>query len=856
MNKTIRMILAALALAGGTAMNAADYTTLRIDAAEKHQRITGFGAFVCSPSFGYNHMSTTEIQKVWGPTSTLGCNIMRLYIPVGEGAWGSSLATAKLARQMGLTVFASPWGQPAEWKTNNTSNAKNDDGTLGSLKPENYGDYAEYLNNYATYLKDNGAALDAISIQNEPDMPATYAGCMWTPNEIATFLKEHRSKIDCPVIAAESVGMSDSYANALYNSQVLPHFDIYGGHQYGGLQSAFKKFAAKGKEIWQTEYLINWQEIEGSTRTFAWAKDAFNFANSINTCMLNDVNAWIHYAAKRFYALMGDGTNGTTNGTITKRGYIMGQFSKHVTGMTRIGTAWTDNTSGLTGSAYLSQSGDTVVAVVINNSSDLVPLKFDLPFYTLGVKTVLTSQNSNMRTTGKTLTEETCRPMVNVAKSSVTTYVFVKSAERAASAMTAQRVNFDMIEGLTPTKTTFGTAYKMTGKTLTFDHSHSLISGNTAATNGALALPQRYDRLVMHVNSVSSAYSLTSDNTTLYYINSAGEVSSHNYGKIEFTNTENFDLVFDLSPATLTDGCTALLSISNSNWNSVLTLKLGNVYLQGAEAYGMRLSGAFSTDDSNWLDCMENDKFVWAQLPADNDAPAASAEKLSANRNLLVYLTGPASSAVRNTVVNGRCESLALNSAYNFRTLTDFTATTATLDTEVNGWRMIAVPFATTVPEGVEVSTLNISTATIQASPLAPGTAIAAHTPLLVKGSGRVTFTGTGTVSGILPNTDSALHPAYCATPLYAGDYILKVVDGAPAFEKLTAASTLSPFDVYLEMDGAADLLSLDIITAVSGVKDGAEAMPKQLFDVLGRKVSNNYRGIVTDRNARKYLLK
>ena len=112
-------------------------STLKIDATNQHQRITGFGAFVCSPQFTYNHMSTSEIKKVWGSTSTLGCNIMRLYIPIGKNAWSQSLATAKLAKQMGLIVFASPWGQPAEWKTNNSSNAKNADGEQGYLKKEN-----------------------------------------------------------------------------------------------------------------------------------------------------------------------------------------------------------------------------------------------------------------------------------------------------------------------------------------------------------------------------------------------------------------------------------------------------------------------------------------------------------------------------------------------------------------------------------------------------------------------------------------------------------------------------------------------------------------------------------------------
>ena len=65
----------------------AQTTTMRLNADARHQHITGFGGFVCSPQFGYNHMSQTEIKRVWGNGSTVGCNIMRLYIPIGRNAW-------------------------------------------------------------------------------------------------------------------------------------------------------------------------------------------------------------------------------------------------------------------------------------------------------------------------------------------------------------------------------------------------------------------------------------------------------------------------------------------------------------------------------------------------------------------------------------------------------------------------------------------------------------------------------------------------------------------------------------------------------------------------------------------------
>ena len=120
-----------------------------------------------------------------------------------------------------------------------------------------------------------------------------------------------------------------------------------------------------------TEYLINWNENSGTTRNFDYAKDVFNFFRSINTCMLGDFNAWIHYAAKRYYGMLGDGQYGTSSGTVTKRGYVMAHFARFVTGMTRVEGEISDAAfTPLEGSVYISQSGDTVVAVLINPSSE------------------------------------------------------------------------------------------------------------------------------------------------------------------------------------------------------------------------------------------------------------------------------------------------------------------------------------------------------------------------------------------------------------------------------------------------------------------------------------------------------
>ncbi|HEX2935393.1 MAG TPA: hypothetical protein VHO72_08565, partial [Bacteroidales bacterium] len=562
----------------------AQTATIRLNSSVTYQKITGFGGFVNSPTFAYNHMSADEIKKLWGKNSEAGYNIMRLYIPIGEGSWSQSLETAKLAKSLGITIFASPWSMPAEWKTNNNIAAVYTDGNgveqIGYLKAEYYDDYANYLNNYVVYLRNNGVELDAISIQNEPDMKATYAGCIWTPAQIASFIKDYGDLISCKIIAAEGVGISDNYANAFLDPDVIDKFDIFGGHQYGAIQTAHKQFLAKGKDVWMTEYLINWNSDENTTRNFIWTKDAFTFAEKLNAAMIANVSAWIHYASKRYYGMMGDGTNGTTTGEITKRGYILSHFAKYAIGTTRIENTWIDDSNTLNGSAYLSVTGDSVVIMVINPSDKTYSLTADLPFYTLSGKSIATTALLNMSATSISLTEETCRPKVSISPSSFTTLIFKKNSVRPASQMTGTPLYYNKIEDQTVTNIAFGNTYQLSGKTATFDHSNSLISSNTTNSNGYIKLNDNFNKLIFHLDNISSTMNYTAANTTLYYVNSSGNVNSRNYGTVNFVQNGSSDWVFDISRQVLTDGCAGVLGISNGNYSSILTMRFGDVYFK------------------------------------------------------------------------------------------------------------------------------------------------------------------------------------------------------------------------------------------------------------------------------------
>lgn len=715
--------------------------TVRFDTSVKHQRITGFGAFVCSPQFTYNHMSSSEINKVWGTSSTLGCNIMRLYIPIGKSAWGQSLQTAKDAKKKGLIVFASPWGQPAEWKTNGTSNAKNSDGTLGYLKKENWADYAQYLEDYVQYMRKNGVELDAISIQNEPDWQASYAGCLWSASDIAEFVKTYGRTISCKIMAPETLAVSDAYANALNKTDVIDCFDIYGGHQYGGIQSAYKNLGKKGKEIWMTEYLINWNEIENTTRNFDFTKDFFDFFRAINTCMLGDFNAWIHYAAKRYYGLLGDGTNGAgSSGVITKRGYIMAHFAKFATGMTRINA----DLGGMEGSAYLSQTGDTVVAVMANPTDNSSEMTFDLPFYTLGGELRTTGKSQSFKKTTLTQETETCRPVVTIAAQSVVTVQFVKSRERQVSNMKGSVTYFErkLLDDMKTTKTNFGTAFKLSNKTgKKFDSSNPLISSRKNLSYGYIALDDSYSQLVMHINKVTTTSALTAGGTILYYVNSQGEVATHEYGRLDLSRGENFDLVFDISPATLTDGCIGLLSLTCDNTQSHLTINFGDVYLtSGNTTYAGILSGVYVGDDSNVLEFSSDPACTSIDMTTVTELPATLPWMDASNR--VVYVSAESQLTGHNVVKDGVCASLVLNEAWGvFRPMTAFTATSASYTCMVNGQHIVQLPFQATVPEGVYTYTL---TEDLQPTVV---TIVPAHQPVLVEAQGEVTFLGSGNVS-------------------------------------------------------------------------------------------------------------
>lgn len=768
-----------------------------------YQKITGFGGFVNSPQFGYNHMTTAEIQQMWGAASEAGYNVMRMYIPTGENSWAQTVPTAQLAKNLGIKLFASPWSMPTEWKTQNVIGSQYDSSGIKRpvyLKPENYGDYGRYLNNFVKLLRNNGAELDAISLQNEPDFMVDYAGCFWTAAQITKFLRENRDSITCPVMAPETVGMSDAYATALNAPDVLPKFQIYGGHQYGGIGTTFKNLQAQGKELWMSEYLLNWVTTN-VTRNFDWTIDGFSFASAVNDAMLANVNAWVHYATKRYYGLIGDGTYGTTLGVITKRGRILSHYAKYITGSTRVQNTFNDATGSLSGTAYLSVTGDSVFVMVMNPSTNTYSLAVDLPFLSNSGKTVKTTATEDMITTGITFTE-TNRPKVTISPSSVTTLVFKKSGDFTPSQLVSDVVNYKKIETQAPTSAAFGTAYQLSNKTAVLSANSRLISTNTTASNGYLSLDSNYNRLVFHVDTLTSAGSYTSANTTLTYVNAAGVTKTYNYGTINFTQRTNFDMILDISTNVLTDTCRGVISLVNGNAVSILTFKFKNVFFALGTEKGQTFSGPYSPYDGPLLDAFDdttntslNFTSVTGSIPAQTDWYATAV-----NKNAVFYTTAGTLSNRTNVVSGGTSNTLALSDmGGDFYAPTPFASTNATYQCTLAGYKMLTLPFAASIPTGLRAYTLSFSGSQIDGTLITNGT-IPANTPVLVRGSGAFTFSGTGNILSLLNPKTGIATAVYIRVKVPLNSYYLTLQNGIPSFSRSTTSvqPALNSFDAYL----------------------------------------------------------
>jgi O-glycosyl hydrolase len=375
-----------------------------------YQYIRGFGGQAVAWG-NFPQDSLDDYERMYNPTTGLGYNILRIMIPSGDtdaetGIMGyvrnettgdkdrsHYFDMVKKVNSYGGYVLASPWSPPAEWKTND-STVGGQGGADAKLKTAYYNQYAAWLKQYCQVMRSNGAPIYAVSIQNEPNYKASYDGCEWDPNDMRDFLKQVGNftgvagtssavkgwggGAETPrvlIMNGESAN-TPSINNAAMNDETSRNvINLIGRHNYGSTSESYYNTAKSyGKEVWMTEHNINSQNEAGypndSTYNYIW-----RFMNSVDaTIRLNNESAFIWWALKRFYSMIGDGQYGTVDGAILPRGYGLSHYAKYATGFTRIAvTGKTSSGAGLSNfnsSSFVSEYNDTSARATAFVSAD------------------------------------------------------------------------------------------------------------------------------------------------------------------------------------------------------------------------------------------------------------------------------------------------------------------------------------------------------------------------------------------------------------------------------------------------------------------------------------------------------
>ena len=397
-------------LATSVVIQAATKTVTVTVYTKEHQTVTGFGGACCDGAMCPYGTDTKPVQLLYGPTSAIGLNIMRMEIsPNFKGDitaadvgwdtpydWKGSLPSAKIVKQRGGIVFGTPWSPPGDYKTNGKAqggNTEDEKAVRGKLRTDCYEKFFPWLNTFLKYMKTNKVNVDAVSIQNEPDWWVNYSGCLYTPEEQLTLVKNYAHLLDretysgVRLISGEPLGFDPKYSDMLLNDPVArEQIDIIAGHLYGhpplgNMKSASTLAKQYGKEVWMTEHSVS-DKIEG--RLPNWHEQLL-FAEELNECMLSGCTGYIYWYMRAHWAFVGTGETkyGTANkkNTLLPRAYVISHFAKNVTGATRLGTACSvtlKTEADFESSAYI--KGDSLIVMAIDTTKTGRSMKLKLPY--------------------------------------------------------------------------------------------------------------------------------------------------------------------------------------------------------------------------------------------------------------------------------------------------------------------------------------------------------------------------------------------------------------------------------------------------------------------------------------------
>ena len=218
----------------------------------------------------------------------------------------------------------------------------------------------------------------------------------------------------------------------------------------------------------------------------------------------------------------------------------------------------------------------------------------------------------------------------------------------------------------------------------------------------------------------------------------------------------------------------------------------------------------------------------------------------AANPNCLFIANAGQLTNTKNVIVDGVCANLELTDEKPFNAPVAFTATEAKFTKTMNAdYGTMVIPFDAELPSDVEA--FNITGNEGDVLTTAEAEAIEANKPVMLKGSGEVSFTASNaeidaTAKGV--QTSGLLSGVYAATAVPTENtYVLQKQGEDVNFYKAISGLTVNPFRAYLTAAAGAARLTFDFneATGIKTVKttDGAE-----VYNLQGVRVANPTKGL------------
>ena len=272
-----------------------------------------------------------------------------------------------------LKIMGSPWSAPT-WMKDNKSTIG------GSLLPQYYDAYALYFVKYIQAMADEGIAIDAVTVQNEPLHDGNNPSMYMEAADQADFVKNHlgpafaEAGLETKIIIYDHNADRPDYPISILNDpEANQYIDGSAFHLYGGDISALSAVheAHPDKNLYFTEQWIgapanfggdlNWhirELIVGASRNWSRNVLQWNLAADPNQDPHTDGGC-----TRCLGALTIDGDDVTKNPAY----YIIAHASKFVRpGSMRIQSSMPE---GLPNVAFLNPDGETIIIVMNDTES-------------------------------------------------------------------------------------------------------------------------------------------------------------------------------------------------------------------------------------------------------------------------------------------------------------------------------------------------------------------------------------------------------------------------------------------------------------------------------------------------------